>query len=547
MVQRPFPAVAILLVIAAGPVVAADIGRVLLATGEAVAVRDKQIVKLAYGSAVQNGDVLRTGSASTLQVRFIDESMLALRENSELRIDEFRYSGKEDGSDRGFFSLLKGGLRKVTGLVGRTNHKNYQMNSIVGTIGIRGTDYATTLCRQDCRNPDGTLARDGQYTRVIGASHGTNRVTYSNQMPEREFGIGESFFAADFSTGPQRLLEPPPFVGVPVSGTAKPPAGTGIERTAAGGAQQDPRGRTHAGPPVVLPRTLTGTRSLTDEYLDPVTNVTSATAVITPAAPKSLTHGFIQAFDYSPTASGLAIGFYVSSSMLTLSGSGSSAELTAYNIPPGTRTTSRSQDSFPKAETGVLTGTVDEVGFESSVNANWGRWTSGSFTDVFGAFTVGPGGMHYMMGDLAPPDVVATKTGTFSFSQLGGTTPTSNLGEAASSFNYPTLSINFTSRAASLGGFVWTFPSSQSWSFSPGTANIVIKPQGAGIEGSSVGTCSGGACVSSTAATLGVAGAFYGAKGDHVGLAFGATAATSTTTNPITATGVRLYTCSPSC
>jgi len=540
MVRGLFRAVTILLIIAAGPVAAADIGRVLLATGEAVAVRNQQIVKLAYGSAVRNGDVLRTGSTSNLQVRFIDESMLALRENSEVRIDEFRFSGKEDGSERGFFSLLKGGLRQVTGLVGRTNNKNYQMNSIVGTIGIRGTDFATTLCQQDCRNPDGTLARDGQYTRVIGISHGTNRVTYSNQAPEREFGIGESFFAADFSTQPQRLLEPPPFVGVPVSGVAKPLAGTGIERAAAGGAQQDPRGRTHPGPPVVLPRTLTGIRSTTDGFLDPVTSVTSTASVMTPSVAPSI--GFLQAYDYFGI--GLDLGFYATPSMLTLSGSGSSEELTAYNIPAGTPTTSVSPASFPVAETGVLTGSVFDSGSASSVNAIWGRWESGDFSDLNGNFNVGPGGMHYMRGDLAPPDVVASKIGTFSFSQVGGTTPTNSLGESAlPSSTYPSLSINFTSRVASLGGFNWNF-ASNNWSFSPGTANVLIKPQGAGIEGFYTGGgCTGAGCGASVPVPirLGVSGAFYGAQGDHVGMAFGATSGTAT------ATGVRLYSCSPSC
>ncbi len=551
MLRGLFRALTILFLIAAGPAAAADIGRVLLATGEAVVVRDGQTLRLVHNSGTRDRDLLRTGPASTLQVRFIDESMLAMRENSEVRIDEFRFSGKEDGSERGFFSLLKGGLRKVTGLVGRSDNKNYQMGTIVGTIGIRGTDYATTLCQQDCRNPDGSLARDGQYTRVIGASHGTNRVTYSNRKAVREFGIGDSFFAANISTEPQRLLEPPPFVGVPVSGAAKPPAGTGVERAAAGGAQQDPRGRTHPGPRDVLPRTLTGTKPPTDGFLDPVTSVTGATGVITPAAPKSTTLGFIQAFDYSKTTSGLAIGFYVSPSMLTLSGSGSSEVLTAYDIPPGTRTTSRSQDSFPKAETGVLTGPpVDMTGFESSVNANWGRWTSGSFTDQFGAFTVGPGGMHYMKGDLAPPDVVAAKVGLVNFSPIGGTTPTNNLGDSAvmTPSTYPTLSINFTSspRVATLGGFNWNFPSSsQSWSFPGGSANVVIKPQGAGIEANNlVGSCTGANCGTST--VLNVSGAFYGAQGNHLGAAFGFTSATATA-NTATATGVQLYSCKPPC
>lgn len=545
MVRELFRTITILVVIAAGPVAAADIGRVLLATGEAVVVRDNQLFRLMHNSAVRDRDVLRTGPASTLQVRFIDESMLAMRENSEVRIDEFRFSGKEDGSERGFFSLLKGGLRKVTGLVGRANHKNYHMNSNVGTIGIRGTDYATTLCQQDCRNPDGTLARDGQYTRVIGASHGTNRVTYSNRMPEREFGIGDSFFAADFSTEPQRLLEPPPFVGVPVSGVAKPLAGTGIERAAVGGAQQDPRGRTHPGPRDVLPRTLTGTRPPTDGFLDPVTSVTGTAATQTPQVAGDF--GFIQAYDYF--GSGLDIGFYVPSSTLTLSGNRAGATLTAYNIPAGTTLTYRSPDSFPVAETGVLTGTVVDTGSVPSVNTHWGRWTSGSFTDLNGAFTVGLGGMHYMLGNLTPPDVVAAKTGTapVQFNQIGGTTPTNNLGEMASSFNYPTLSIDFTSspRVASLGAFNWSFQSSQqSWSFPAGSANLVIKPQGAGIQGSYTGGgCSGSGCSVSvpTSITLGVSGTFYGPQGNYVGAAFGATAGTAT------AAGVRLYSCSPPC
>ncbi|HSE02259.1 MAG TPA: FecR family protein [Burkholderiales bacterium] len=541
MVRGLFRTVTILLIIAAGPAAAADIGRVLLATGEAVVVRDKQLFRLVHNSAIRDRDVLRTGPASTLQVRFIDESMLSMRENSEMRIDEFRFSGKEDGSERGFFSLLKGGLRQVTGLVGRTNHKNYRMDSIVGTIGIRGTDFATTLCQQDCRNPDGTLARDGQYTRVIGASHGTNRVTYSNQMPEREFGIGESFFAADSSTEPQRLLVPPSFVGVAVGGVSKPPAGTGIEQPAAGGAQQDPRGRSRPGPRDVLPLTLTGTKPATDGFLDPVTSVTGTAKMQTPQV--SAAFGFIQAYDYK--GSGLDIGFYVSPSMLSLSGGRSGATLTAYNIPAGTTLTYQSPNSFPVAETGVLTGTVVDTGSVPSINTHWGRWTSGNFTDLNGAFTLGPGGtgMHYMLGDLAPPDVVASKTGTFSFNPIGGTTPTNNLGETASSFNYPTLSINFTSRAASLGGFNWIFPSNN-WSFSPGSANVVIKAQGAGIQGSYTGGgCTGTGCGVSvpTAITLGVSGTFFGMKGNDVGMAFGATAGSAT------AAGVQLYSCSPSC
>ena len=168
---------------------AADVGRVLLAAGNAVAIRGNQTVPLIYGAMIQDKDLLRTGAASNLQVRFTDESIVSLKENSELRIDDFRFSGKEDGSERGFLSLLKGGLRTVTGLVGRANHANYRLSTTTATIGIRGTDYAATLCQGDCRNNDGSLAKDGLYGRTHGISHGTNRIDVSNERDQKTFGI----------------------------------------------------------------------------------------------------------------------------------------------------------------------------------------------------------------------------------------------------------------------------------------------------------------------------------------------------------------------
>jgi hypothetical protein len=462
-----------------------------------------------------------------------------------VRIDEFRFAGKEDGSERAFFSLVKGGLRKITGIIGRINNKNYQMSTAVATIGIRGTHYLATICQQDCRNPDGTLAKDGLYGLPIAASS-TSKNSVTNATGEHVFGIGQPYYAQDFDTRPQLLLEPPELLSVAVkSKSAKPPAGTGTEQAAAGGTQQDARGTTPAAPAVVLPRSLTGVSSTADSFLDPVTAVTGTVATTTPSVMPTI--GFIQAYDYF--GSGFDIGFYVTPSMLTLSGTGSSATLTAYNIPAGTTVTYQGLDSFPVAETGVLTGTgtVVDTGFGSSVNVNWGRWPNGNFTDLQGPFTVGPGGMHYMTGDLAPPDVVAAKTATFSFIQVGGTTPTNNLGQTASSFTYPSLSINFTSRVASLDVFTWTFPSN-TWTFPAGSANVVIKPQGAGIEGFyGGGTCSGGVCSTPTPATLGVSGTFFGARGDHLGAAFGATAGTSTPATPVTALGVKLYSCAPSC
>lgn len=201
-----------LLILSTAPSLAAEAGRVLLASGDVVAIRGQQTVKLGLGSAIQDNDLLRTGPASHLHVRFADEAIVSMRENSELRIDEFRFTGKEDGSERMFTSLLKGGLRTITGLIGKTNHQNYRMSTSTAAIGIRGTDFSATLCQQDCRNADGSLALDGLYGRTHGASSGTNKINVSNAAGSRLLGINENFYVADNKSAVQPILAPPAFL-----------------------------------------------------------------------------------------------------------------------------------------------------------------------------------------------------------------------------------------------------------------------------------------------------------------------------------------------
>ena len=54
------------------------------------------------------GDTIVTGDGRA-QIRFTDGSLVSLRPNSQFRIDEYNYPGAPDGTEKGFFSLLKGG------------------------------------------------------------------------------------------------------------------------------------------------------------------------------------------------------------------------------------------------------------------------------------------------------------------------------------------------------------------------------------------------------------------------------------------------------
>lgn len=96
---------------------------------------------LGKGAEVGSGDAVVTGDGGRAQLRFSDGGMVSLQPGSEFKIDNYKFSGKEDGEEKSFFSLLKGGLRSITGLVGRTNKQAYKVTTNVATIGIRGTEF----------------------------------------------------------------------------------------------------------------------------------------------------------------------------------------------------------------------------------------------------------------------------------------------------------------------------------------------------------------------------------------------------------------------
>lgn len=128
----------------------ANAAKVDFVVGSAIAVTPAGVErKLAKGSDVQTGEVVRTGADGRIQLRFSDGAMLSLQPQSDFRLDNYQFSGKEDGRERGFFSLLKGGFRTITGLIGRSNRDNYQTRTAVATIGIRGTEYLLSYLDSD--------------------------------------------------------------------------------------------------------------------------------------------------------------------------------------------------------------------------------------------------------------------------------------------------------------------------------------------------------------------------------------------------------------
>lgn len=98
---------------------------------------------LQKGDAVHESDTLTTSKGATAQIKMRDGGFVVIRPDSQLKFDSFIFSGEEDGTEQSFFSLIKGGVRAITGLVGHLHKANYHITTTSSTIGIRGTDHET--------------------------------------------------------------------------------------------------------------------------------------------------------------------------------------------------------------------------------------------------------------------------------------------------------------------------------------------------------------------------------------------------------------------
>ena len=197
----------------------ADVGKVLMAIGEVKVSRGGQMIPITKGASIQAGDGVITGVASNAQLRMSDGAVIALRAQSEFKINEYNFNGKADGSEKANVSLVKGGVRAVTGVIGRENKDNLQINAVVATIGIRGTGFNINVCEANCFNPDKTPVKDGLYAGVF-----EGKIVVKNQASTEAVGVNQYLYVADKDTKPQFILAPPNFLPDPLTGqkSAKP-------------------------------------------------------------------------------------------------------------------------------------------------------------------------------------------------------------------------------------------------------------------------------------------------------------------------------------
>ncbi|MGQ0585711.1 MAG: FecR family protein [Gammaproteobacteria bacterium] len=173
------------LLIAALPSLAQEpIGEVALTTGSVTATTatEPQPRALKSGDALFAGQTITVAVNSYASLKFADGGRVLLRPNTEFTVEAYTYRpappiAVEPGAPpalasvegTAFFRLVRGGLRAISGLIGKGQNQQYKVTTPVATIGIRGTDYEVQLCTDDCPGPEQAAAPAGDG--VVVATH----------------------------------------------------------------------------------------------------------------------------------------------------------------------------------------------------------------------------------------------------------------------------------------------------------------------------------------------------------------------------------------
>ncbi len=127
------------------------IGHVSKLVGNATAIRNGVSIILNNGDNVEKGDVVQSGSGSTLGITFIDGTVFGLSSNARMVLNEMVYD-PNGSNNSSLLSLVAGTISFVAGETAK--HGDMKIDTPVATMGIRGT---AVLVEIDFDIPQGGL------------------------------------------------------------------------------------------------------------------------------------------------------------------------------------------------------------------------------------------------------------------------------------------------------------------------------------------------------------------------------------------------------
>jgi hypothetical protein len=402
-----------------------EAGKVIYAHGTVWAAdADNKGRVLKKGDILYSGDTIITKSSSMAHIRMVDKGYVSVRADSRFRIKEFRL-GKDRDEDVGFFELLKGGFRAITGIIGKRNKSSYLVNTSIATIGIRGTDYTARLCNDDCGTSVASggspgVVENGLYVGVLDGG-----VVLANQMGQLELQRLHYGFVKDAGSAPRALLDAPKFLFFKSkSPRIRDDDDEGKDTGAEGSVELQERAA------IVPPGddALSAERQNADigeitgeldqDQIDSQTSFDRATS-----DGGDLNNPSEQAT--RPVA--MATGPLQDASGFTTINNNTEAEL-AVDADGSVEGFSAQTPAGVVSQYAIGTAQNVDLGLDEATGIRWGRWANGVASVGDQNLDLNDNSLHWVSGPSVLNNIALPSSGTASYNLVGNTTPTDNLG-----------------------------------------------------------------------------------------------------------------------
>lgn len=218
------------------------VGVIAQLSGPLIAKKANGTVKvLSLKSEVENGDTLITEKNTYAMVKFIDNSDITLRPGTTMTIENFNFDSDNKDADRANFNLVKGGLRSVTGLLGKRSKDKFELKTPAATIGIRGTTFIAQWVPAPGSGVAGSMLDKAPTPMAPGGASLTpglhltvtdGMIVVSNPGGSQNFAVGQFGFVPNMTqppvvvpNNPGLQFTPPPVFNSAPGGAGGPGAG----------------------------------------------------------------------------------------------------------------------------------------------------------------------------------------------------------------------------------------------------------------------------------------------------------------------------------
>ncbi|MCG6932926.1 MAG: FecR domain-containing protein [Gallionella sp.] len=202
--------------------------RVYVVSGDVYVTQGKHPAhRVVKSEPIASDTLVETRNGSAALLKFADGQVVTMQANSLFKVREYRYDPKHISNSSAVFSMFQGGMRFITGLIGKLNHQSFRLSTPNVTIGIRGTEFMLVMDGHSMysrvlkgkiamTNAAGMKVVRAGHTAVVSSSVKLASLVSGSAIPAGTFGALLAV-PVEPSAIPAPAPEPPPVPAMPVA------------------------------------------------------------------------------------------------------------------------------------------------------------------------------------------------------------------------------------------------------------------------------------------------------------------------------------------